>query len=398
MQHSIQILGDYYRLKPGRVSSQLLTHALCQYDRRALTTSRKKHAPRSSDGEYLKNITACTPDMDKVYARCAEADPAFGLTVEDFRAAITTAVDKYLVGLGTTGETPSVDAIREFIGELQCSDLYLALACARGNEPAWQRFDVEYRPFIERLTRHLAGSGTDADEVMDSVYVELFGTKAVNGVRQSKFRSYTGRGTLRGWLRAVVSNVVVDLYRERHAEVPLENWSGSSEETGGRLTESARARGSEDAMLANVVRERYRSMTVAALDQALATLDDHETLLLLYYHVDGLKLREIARIVEEPTSPVRRWFQRRAKRGAQSRSSRVHESTVMRWLERAYRKVLDRFHAELGDKHGLSAAEIEICRGIATEDLGQSVSLDSGRARDRKFSKEEEESQIEKAS
>lgn len=399
MQHSIQILGDYYRLKPGRVSSQLLTHALCQYDRRALTNSRKKHARPSSDVEYLKNITACTPDMDKVYARCAEADPAFGLTVEDFRAAITTAVGKYLVGLGTTGETPSVGAIREFIGELQCSDLYLALACARGNEPAWQRFDVEYRPFIERLTRHLAGSGTDADEVMDSVYVELFGTKAVNGVRQSKFRSYTGRGTLRGWLRAVVSNVVVDLYRERHAEVPLENWSGSSEETSGRLTESARARGSEDAMLANVVRERYRSMTVAALDQALATLDDHETLLLLYYHVDGLKLREIARIVEEPTSPVRRWFQRRAKRGAESRSSRVHESTVMRWLERAYRKVLDRFHAELGDKHGLSAAEIEICRGIATEDLGQNVSLDSGRAREGKFSnKEEVEPQIEKAS
>jgi len=398
MQHSIQILGDYYRLKPGRVSSQLLTHALCQYDRRALTNSRKQHARPSSDVEYLKNIKACTPDMDKVYARCAQADPAFGLTVEDFRTAITIAVDKYLVGLGTTGETPSVDAIREFIGELQCSDLYLALACARGNEPAWQRFDVEYRPFIERLTRHLAGTGTDADEVMDSVYVELFGTKAVNGVRQSKFRSYTGRGTLRGWLRAVVSNVVVDLYRERHAEVPLENWSGSSEETTETLTQSARARGSEDAMLANVVRERYRSMTVAALDQALATLDDHETLLLLYYHVDGLKLREIARIVEEPTSPVRRWFQRRAKRGAQPRSSRVHESTVMRWLERAYRKVLDRFHAELGDKHGLSAAEIEICRGIATEDLGQNVSLDSGRARDRKFSEEEEVSQIEKAS
>jgi RNA polymerase sigma-70 factor, ECF subfamily len=398
MQNSSQILGDYYRLKPGRVSSQLLTHALCQYDRRALNKSRKQHARPSSDVEYLKNIAACTPEMDAVYARCAEADPGFGLTVEDFRAAIATAINKYLVGLGTTGETPSVEAIREFIGELQCSDLYLALACARGNEPAWQRFDREYRPFIERLTRHLAGSGTDADEVMDSVYVELFGTKAVNGVRQSKFRSYTGRGTLRGWLRAVVSNVVVDLYRERHAEVPLENWSGSSEETSGRLTESARARGSEDAMLANVVRERYRSMTVAALDQALATLDDHETLLLLYYHVDGLKLREIARIVEEPTSPVRRWFQRRAKRGTQARSSRVHESTVMRWLERAYRKVLDRFHAELGDKHGLSAAEIEICRGIATEDLGQSVSLESGRVHDRKFSKEETESQIEKAS
>src|SRR5260370_1263333 len=117
MQHSIQILGDYYRLRPGRVSSQLLAHA-----------------------------------------------------------------------------------------------------CERGNEHAWQHFDLEYRPFIERLARHLASKGTDADEVMDSVYAELFGTKLVAGVRQSKFRSYTGRGTLRGWLRAVVSNAVVDLYRGRQDE------------------------------------------------------------------------------------------------------------------------------------------------------------------------------------
>ena len=49
-------------------------------------------------------------------------------------------------------------------------------------------------------------------------------------------------------------------------------------------------------MLATLVRERYRTVTVAALDHALGTLDDHEKLLLLYYHVDGLKLREIARL------------------------------------------------------------------------------------------------------
>jgi DNA-directed RNA polymerase specialized sigma24 family protein len=79
------------------------------------------------------------------------------------------------------------------------------------------------------VARHLASTGTDADEVIDSVYAELFGTKLVAGVRRSKFRSYTGRGTLRGWLRAVVSNAVVDLYRGRQDEVPLENWSGSSE-------------------------------------------------------------------------------------------------------------------------------------------------------------------------
>ena len=123
-------------------------------------------------------------------------------------------------------------------------------------------------------------------------------------------------------------------------------------------------------MLTGVVRERYRTATVAALDQALATLDDHETLLLLYYHVEGLKLREIARIVEEPKSPIRRWFQRRS-----SRRSRVHESTVMRWLDKVYRKVSDRFHAELASKHGLKPEEIEICRAIAAEDPAQTITI-----------------------
>lgn len=397
MEYAIQACANY-RLRPGRVSSKLLTHALCQYDSRALIDNPKRHATPSSGAEYSKNIAACVGDMDSIYGRCAESCPTFGLSAEDFRAALTAAVDKYLVGFSGSDAAPSANEIRKFIGGLQSADLYLALACARGNEPAWQQFDREYRSFIERLARHLASSGTDADEVIDSVYAELFGTRLVAGVRQSKFRSYTGRGTLRGWLRAVVSNAVVDLYRGRQDEVPLENWSGSSDETRETQTGSARARGSEDAMLANVVRERYRSVTVAALDQALATLDDHETLLLLYYHVDGLKLREIARIVEEPKSPIRRWFQRRSKRGEQSRSNRVHESTVMRWLEKAYRKVLDRFHAELGNKHGLNAAEIEICRGIATEDLGQGVNLDAGRAEGRSFTKGAAKSRIEQAS
>lgn len=283
---------------------------------------------------------------------------------------------------------PSAHEISRFIGELQDRDLFLALACARGNEQAWWEFDRQYRSFIERWARHLVRGGTDADEVIDSVYVELFGTRISGGVRQSKFRTYTGRGSLRGWLRAVILHTVVDLYRGRKPEIPLEDWSGNDEarEAHGRFAES---RGTEEIMLASVVRDRYRSATNAALDQSLAALDDHETLLLLYYHVEGLKLREIARIVEQPRSPIRRWFQRQSKRRGTGPPSRVHESTVMRWLEKVYKKVSDRFHAELADKHGLNAAEIEICRNIATEDPAQGVRLDRAVAGSDDFNKEE---------
>ena len=328
-----------------------------------------------------RTVNACADHIDAIYAQCASANPDFGIAPADFTAAITGAVEKYGQCFGSGNRPPSIRKVRQFISELQTADLYLALACARGNETAWWEFDRRYRSFVERLARHLLTTRADADEVIDHIYAELFGTKIVDGVRQSKFRTYSGRGTLQGWLRAVVSHAVIDFYRRRQDEVSLDKLEESGEESKVRHSRLAHAHRAEESMLATLVRERYRTATTASLDYALRSLDDHEKLLLLYYHVDGLKLREIARLVQEPMSPIRSWFQRRA------RSGRVHESTVMRWLEKAYRKVSEAFVAELGSKHGLSAEEIEICMSIATEDLGEGINLKSISAGDSNFGK-----------
>lgn len=310
----------------------------------------------------------CAADIDALYARCNEAAPNYGILPEDFRLAVRGAIDKYLVD-HANGSAPSPDQIRQFLGELQVMDLYLALACARGNEHAWWEFDQNYRRYIERIARHLASVEMDAEEVIDSVYVELYGTRVVGDVRQSKFATYTGRGTLRGWLRTVVWHAVIDMHRARHDEISIDDWSESGGEAHDRPGWRAEARGGEGAMVDRIARERYAAATVSALDASLATLDDHEKLLLLYYHVEGLKLREIARLVEEPASPLRRWFQRQSKRRSSAPDSRVHESTIMRWLEKVYGKVLNRFRAELEKKGGLSSEEIEMCIEMATEDL-----------------------------
>jgi RNA polymerase sigma-70 factor len=353
-----------------------------------LTDNRTRFVNTSSQSEYLDNLTAGAVDLDAIYSRCAEAYPEVDLSREDFREAVIGAVDKYLVGFAKKGEIPTAQEIRKFINELKDLDLYLTLACARGDEQAWWQFDRQHRSFIERLAHQLVSRGMDANEVIDSVYVELYGTKTVEGVRQSKFRTYTGRGTLRGWLRTVISHTAVDLYRGRQDEIPLEEWSSSGDEMPEGQGWRSEAHGSETSMLEKVARERYRSVTIAALDQSLATLDAHETLLLLYYHVEGLKLREIARIVEAPTSSIRRWFQRRSKRQGNS-PTRVHESTVMRWLANVYKKVSERFQSELKNKHGLSPAEIDICLEIATEDSGQGVGLNLEKSANKGFSKEE---------
>jgi len=317
--------------------------------------------------DLLKHLGSCTAQLIESHAQCAESYPNFDVPFDEFRAAVAGAAAKYLIGLAEPNTQPSPEELGRFIGELKVLDLYLGLACMRGNEHAWWEFDRQHRSFIERWTRHLVRSDADADEVIDAVYVELFGTKVVDGVRQSKFRTYTGRGSLRGWLRAIILHASVDVHRAPKVEVSIDDWAEGGDEFPVRHVSGGET---EDSMLTSVVRERYRSATVAALDQALATLDDHETLLLLYYHVEGLKLREIARIVEEPKSPIRRWFQRRS-----SKRSRVHESTVMRWLDKVYRKVSERFHAELAGKHGLKPEEIEICKAIAAEDPAQTINI-----------------------
>jgi hypothetical protein len=91
--------------------------------------------------------------------------------------------------------------------------------------------------------------------------------------------------------------------------------------------------------------------------------------LLLYYHVENLKLREIARLVENEGSPLRGWFQRRSQAREKNPAGRIHESTIMRWLEKSYAKILELFRMELTDRGGMRPEEVDICMELATEDL-----------------------------
>jgi DNA-directed RNA polymerase specialized sigma24 family protein len=215
----------------------------------------------------------------------------------------------------------------------------------------------------------LAKTDIDAQEVIDSVYVELYGTRVVDGARVSKFATYSGRGSIRGWLRTVIWHSLVDLHRAGHDEVSLDEMTESIGEGAAHASFATPARGGEPEMLDEITRTKYRTATLASIDAAFSNLEDHEKLLLLYYHVEQLKLREIARLVENETSPLRAWFQRRTQSRDNNPTGRIHESTIMRWLEKSYAKVLQLFKSELASKHQLSDAEVEICLGLATEDL-----------------------------
>lgn len=308
----------------------------------------------------------CDSVMEEIFNRCNENAPNFGVQLECFKESLQKTARKYILN---SPESVSTKELTDFLQQIQAEDLFLALACSNGSERAWWEFDQQHRSYLERVARHLASTDIDAQEVVDTVYVELYGTRVVDGARVSKFATYSGRGSLRGWLRTVIWHSLVDLHRASHDEVSLDEMTENVGEGFAHASFAETSLGGEDEMIEQIAKQRYKKATVSAIETAFASLDAHEKLLLLYYHVESMKLREIARLVESQNSPLRDWFQRKSPTREKNPESRIHESTIMRWLEKSYAKVLQLFRTELRAKHELREDEIEICMELATQDL-----------------------------
>jgi len=321
----------------------------------------------SSVPEIANLLQASDQQISEIFAACAENAPNFGVRKECFIASLKKTIEKYLVPASVE---PLTDRdISDFLNAVQANDLFMALACANGSERAWWEFDQQHRAYMERVARHLAKTEIDAQEVIDQVYVELYGTKVVDGERLSKFSTYSGRGSLRGWLRTVIWHSLVDLHRAGHDEVSLDELTETVGEGAAHAGFAEPPVGGEGEMVDRITTDRYRKATLSAIDSAFSSLEAHEKLLLLYYHVEGMKLREIARLVENENSPLRGWFQRKSATREKDPTSRIHESTIMRWLEKCYSHVLDMFRTELTTKHDLRSEEIDICMDLALRDL-----------------------------
>jgi RNA polymerase sigma factor (sigma-70 family) len=305
--------------------------------------------------------------VESLYERCVEQAPNFGIDHACFLASLEKSTRKFLIEPAKS-EVTEEETIG-FLNSLRIDELFLALGCANGNERAWWDFDHRHRTYLERVARHLASSELNAQEVVDRVYVELYGTRIVDGQRVSKFANYSGKGSIRGWLRTVIWHSLVDLHRASHDEVSLDEMTENVGEGHAHSNFAETELGGEDQMIDEIARERYRKATVLSIQSAFSDLAPHEKLLLLYYHAENMKLREIARLAEKPQSPLRDWFQRKSATRKENPASRVHESTIMRWLEKTYKTVLTSFSETLRSAHGLDAEEIEICLELATQDL-----------------------------
>ena len=273
-----------------------------------------REVPVSLANESLvKFRDLCAIEIDELWL-AAEAG-SVDLSREEFAAILLGAGAKCNYGAATE-TTPAGPQIAQFFRSLPLQDLAVAQACALGREAAWQRFIARFRqPLIESAIA-ITGSAARGQELADSFYAELYGLSESGEKRRSPLVYYSGRGSLRGFLRMSLAQRHVDHHRRFHREVPMPDRD---------LPAAPTARPPEIEILSRL----HKSLTVS-----LQALEAEEKFLLAAWFLDRRTLLEISRIL------------------------RVHEATVSRRLQRLTARLHQAVLREL-QSSGLSRAAAE---------------------------------------
>ena len=272
---------------------------------------------------------AIAPDLLDDLWRMCEAE-ACGLTRPEFEQILLRIGMAHNIGVaaGLAAEaTPTQQAA--FFAGLRMADLVLARACASGSERAWERFIGLYRAPLLRAGIAITGNESLGRELADGLYAELYGLTVRDGERRCPLDSYSGRGSLIGWLRTTLAQRHVDRHRRTHREQPLE-------ETGDCPAPAAQAAAEPD--------ERVLPLLAGAVHDALEKEGAAAKFLLVSYYLDGRKLHEIAAVLG------------------------VHEATVSRKLKRVTAAVRKQIVRGL-ERRGMSRREAEEALATDPRDL-----------------------------
>jgi RNA polymerase sigma-70 factor (ECF subfamily) len=224
-----------------------------------------------------------------LYAKSGAA--GFDLSREQFTAILEEVSAKYQPS-GSTFD------LRELYSTLRIEDLALARACAHGNERAWEVFLTRFRAKLYDIAGYIAKENSAARELADGLYGDLYGTCDRDGKRVSKLSSYSGRGSLEGWLRTVMAQEFVNKYRRQRRLVSLDG----EEEDGVQFV----AKESEPGVSID-------SRLEPAIAEALASLADGDRFILSSYYLDRRTLADIARTLCVHESTISRKLDKLAK-------------------------------------------------------------------------------------
>ncbi len=252
-----------------------------------------------------------TEQIERLFAEgarrlLARATDSHLLTTEALAPRIRAAVGKYV--LRDDPQAP-LELIKDFIEKLQADDLCLIVACEQGNQKAWSDLVERFSTTVRSAARSASSNEEGAEDLAQSIWAELHGLRVRDdGKPAGKLAYYSGRGSLAGWLRAVVAQLAVDQHRKQSRLVqteedadfdriiqhnPDENaWSGHGEVVNPELEISKKLAGAE---------------MEKALARSIKQLSGEDRLLVKLYYFDGLRLREAGAVlgVHEATASRR---------------------------------------------------------------------------------------------
>ena len=234
-----------------------------------------------------------------------------------------------LCEVGSKQACSSEGELRTFFLNLRIDELALARACAAGSNSAWEIFLTRYREKLYLSALRIAREDSAARDLADTLYADLYGTNTRDGQRVSKLASYTGRGSLEGWLRTVLAQEYVNRYRRTKRLVSLEEESEEGIQFRAPDPEPATP---SDQRLAQ------------ATDETLALLSAEDRMVLSAYYLDERTLAEIARMLG------------------------VHESTISRKLDKLAKSLRKQIVAAL-TRRGMSRRQAEEALELDVRDL-----------------------------
>lgn len=262
----------------------------------------------------------------------ARAGDAYSVSAEILAPRVRAVVEKYLLR-DVPGASPA--EINEFVERLQVDDLCLVIACEQGNEKAWTDLVERFGTTVRSAARSVSGNEEGAEDLAQSIWAELHGLRVrADGQPASKLAYYSGRGSLAGWLRAVVGQLAVDQHRKQSRLVQTEDdadfdrllqkeeqsWSGHSDRVNPELA----------------IADKSASADLQeALASSIGHLSDEDRLLVKLYYFDGLKLREAGAMLG------------------------VHEATASRRLTRIHADLRAQVEESLKKEHGWTRPETE---------------------------------------
>jgi RNA polymerase sigma-70 factor, ECF subfamily len=246
------------------------------------------------------------------------------LSKAEFADALETtgARDNFGLDPGKQANEPQREM---FWRALHLEDLAMARGCALGRESAWRRFLGQYREQLTRAAVEMTGSAALGEELASALYSELFGLTEREGKRWSPLLRYSGRGSLMGWLRAILAQRRVDQYRKIGRETALREIEPASS-----VSEQLELKQLEDLRV--------------AIQMTLSAASAEERFLLSAYYLDRHTLHEMSRVL------------------------RVHEATISRKLKRATERLRKQLLRTLRAR-GLSRRAAEEALGTDPRDV-----------------------------